>query len=130
MRRLSLVVLPMLFVVGVVATAIAGPYGTRIGVQSASGDFAVAVASGTAKKPRTIHVQVRTRPAQGFDANWSVTCSRGTGAGSKSGRFSGSGSRAKRIRLPMRRANTCYVGASAQLDDSGRIVVSIYSRRR
>jgi hypothetical protein len=53
-----------------------------------------------------------------------------TGAGSESGRFSGSGRRAKRIRLPMRRADTSYVGASEQLDKSGRITVSIYSRRR
>jgi hypothetical protein len=114
----------------VAATAVAGPYGKRIGIESASGDYAVATASGTGHKPRAIHVQVRTRPGQGFDASWSVTCSRGFGAGSKSGSFTGFGRRAKRIRLPMRRADTCYVAATGQLEDSGRIVVSIHSRRR
>jgi hypothetical protein len=130
MRRGFLIGLALGLTSVLTATAVAGQYGKRIGVESARGDYAIATASGTAHKPRTIHVQVRTRPGQEFDANWSVTCSRGFGAGSKDGSFTGFGTRAKRIRLPMRRADTCYVAATGQLEDSGRIVISLHSRRR
>jgi hypothetical protein len=130
MRRVFALVLILGLVSIVGATAVAAPPGKRVGVESARGDYAVATASGTAHKPRAIYVWVRTRPAQRFDAHWSVTCSRGFGAGSKSGSFSGFGRRAKRIRLPMRRADTCYVAATGQLEESGRIVVSIHNDRR
>jgi hypothetical protein len=130
MRRICALVLALGLFSAIAVTAVAGPYGKRIGTESASGDYAVAVATGTAQKPAAIFVQVRTTPRQGFDAHWTVTCSRGFGAGSKDGSFTGFGTRAKRVRLPMRRSDTCYVAATGQLEDSGRIVVSIHSRRR
>jgi hypothetical protein len=131
MRRLSFICIAAL-VLGLVSVADAGSrYGKRIGVETASGDYATAVASGTARRPGAIYVVVKSSPRQGIsDGAWSVTCSRGLGAGSRSGEFGGSTPRAVRIRLPMRRPTTCYVGASAQLDEGGDLRVSIYGKPR
>jgi hypothetical protein len=72
-----------------------------IGRKSASGDFAVALASGRANKPTALYLRVLARPNQGVDANWTLVCSRGLGAGSKSGRFSARPPMTRRLRMPM-----------------------------
>lgn len=120
--------LALLLTLGLAAPATAGKYGKRVGVAKASGGYAAAVASGTARRPRAITIVVRASPRQRINAEWSVTCSKGFGAGSKSGNFGGRATRAKRIRLPMRRPDVCYVGASAQLNQGGRLKVSIFKR--
>jgi hypothetical protein len=96
-----------------------------IASKSASGDFAIVVASGHASHPHTLKVKVRTRPRQRATGNWNVVCSKGTGAGSKSGNLSGTGTFTRKLRMPTRNPDDCVVSAGAQLADSGRITVTL-----
>jgi hypothetical protein len=94
-----------------------------IGGKSASGDFAIAFASGRAVKPTALYMRVLGRPNQGVNANWTMVCSKGTGAGSKSGRFSVTTPVTRRLRMPMTRPSDCVVSGGAQLRRSGRVTV-------
>jgi hypothetical protein len=94
-----------------------------IGRKSASGDFAIALASGRASKPTAVYMRVLARPNQGVDANWTLVCSKGTGAGSKSGRFSARTPATRRLRMPMARPDSCIVSGGGQLRRSGRVTV-------
>jgi hypothetical protein len=55
-------------------------------------------------------------------------CAKGFGAGSKSGSFRGRGSRKKKLRLPMKRPDSCSVGASAQLSRGGKITIKLIAK--
>src|SRR5690242_12663614 len=58
-----------------------------VGRASSAGDYATTIASGTATKPSRVAVVVYTSTLQSVDMNWTLVCSRGFGAGSKSGRL-------------------------------------------
>lgn len=113
----------------IVALTAAGTVGATqtalrvIGRKSASGDFAIALASGRANKPTALYLRALARPNQGVDANWTLVCSKGLGAGSKSGRFSARTPVTRRLRMPMARPNSCIVSGGAQLRRSGRVTV-------
>jgi hypothetical protein len=94
-----------------------------IGRKSTSGDYAIALASGRARKPTALYMRVLARPNQRIDAAWTMVCSKGFGAGSKSGRFSASTPVTRRLRMPMTRPDDCTVSGSAQLRRSGRVTV-------
>jgi hypothetical protein len=96
-----------------------------IGHASARGDYAAAVASGNISHPHVIKVIVRSRPHQRVSVNWSMTCSKGSGAGSKSGDFHARTRVKRRLRMPYRRPDDCSVAASAQLDRGGRLRVKL-----
>lgn len=111
-----------------VSPADAGGGYKQIGRESSSGDFATVIASGTAKSPRAIYVAVKTSPRQKADMNWTVVCSKGMGAGSKSGDYSTSSSAKRKIRLPMSNPSSCTVSAGGQLSSGGKITVTLYKR--
>jgi hypothetical protein len=99
-----------------------------IGRASASGDYATAVASGSVENPSSIRVRVIASRRQGISVYWSVVCSKGFGAGSKSGQFERRTRRVtRRLRLPMRDPDDCTVSASGSLDRGGRIRVLLLS---
>jgi hypothetical protein len=99
-----------------------------IGRKSASGDFAIALASGRATKPTALYMRVRARPNQRIDANWTVVCNKGLSAGSKSGRFAATTPVTRRLRLPMTRPSRCVVSGTAQLRHSGRVTVLLLAQ--
>ena len=99
-----------------------------IGRAKASGDFAVAVASGSARRPRVLRVRVTARPRQRVSGSYTVVCSKGSGAGSKSGDFSGRTTLRRKLRMPMPRPDSCSVGASAQLEEGCRITLVLIAR--
>src|SRR4051794_39586430 len=125
-------------VVALVVLAPAVAVAKVIGSKSSSGDFAVVVASGHARHPHAMYVRVSTKPSQHATGSWTVVCSKGTGAGSKSGDFAGSGSFRRKVRFPngaesllgqgMRHPSDCTVSAAAQLDDSGKVRVTLTAR--
>jgi hypothetical protein len=98
-----------------------------IGSESSSGDYATVVASGSVENPSTIRVRVTASPKQRITGNWTLVCSRGTGAGSKSGKFSGRTTIVRRMRLPMGNPDSCTASAGASLDRGGRIRVTLLS---
>jgi len=127
MVGITLVRRPLLALFAILAAMIitAGTYAaTRvIGRASASGDYAIALADGQATKPRAILIRVLARPNQSVSGNWTMVCSKGFGAGSKSGRFAARTPLTRRLRMPMSRPDDCSVSGSAQLKRSGRITV-------
>jgi hypothetical protein len=96
---------------------------------TAEGDYAVCVASGTATRPRYIYVHVASSPAQQVQVYWDVVCSKGDGAGSKSGSFTATAPVRRLIRHPYSKPDSCDVAADAQLEDGGYLHVWITYRR-
>jgi hypothetical protein len=94
----------------------------------ASGDFATTVVAGSVRRPAQLGVRVLARPNQAVTANWSMVCSRGFSAGSKSGRFAGRTPITRVARFPMRRPSRCTLSASAQLARGGRLTVQLLRR--
>ncbi len=124
------IALGLIGLVGLLAVVAPAPAVTykRIASKTASGDFAVVIASATAKRPKGIYVAVTAVPRQPVSVNWSVVCSRGTGAGSKSGDYTTSSSAKRKLRLPMLKPDSCSVSAGGQLERGGKITVRLYKR--
>jgi hypothetical protein len=97
----------------------------RVGHCSARGDFATCVASGSVNKPTVIYAHVYASPNQHVSGAWSMTCTKGTGAGSKSGTMSGTTPLRHTLRMPYVHPDSCSVAADAQLSNRGTINVTI-----
>lgn len=94
----------------------------------ASGDFATTVAAGNVNRPAQLGVRVLARPNQAVTAHWTMICSKGVSAGSKSGRFSGRTPITRAARFPMSRPSRCIFSAGAQLARGGRLTVQLLRR--
>mgnify|MGYP001138615989 CR=1 FL=1 len=94
-----------------------------IGKASARGGYAVAVAAGSATKPKWVKVTVSTSPRQRAAGNWLIVCAKGFGAGTKQGGFRGTGTFTRALRLPTRNPDECTASATAQLERGGKITV-------
>src|SRR4051812_22092623 len=101
--------------------------GHKVGQGTAHGDFAVAVASANVNHPHALYVRVKSRPHQRASGAYTVVCSRGFGAGSKSANFHGRTTFYRRMRMPYHRPSSCSVSADAQLSHGGFIKVQIYA---
>jgi hypothetical protein len=63
-------------------------------------------------------------PNQSISGAWSMTCSKGTGAGSESGNITGTTPRCKGpLRMPYAFPDSCSVAADAQLSTSGSLLI-------
>jgi hypothetical protein len=113
-------------VLAVPATA-QSPY-KRIAQKSASGDFAIAIAAGTAKHPRGIAAKAIATPRQRVDINWTMVCSRGMGAGSKDGSYSTSSPTLRTLKMPTSHPDSCTVSVGGSLARGGKIKVQILKR--
>ncbi len=105
----------------------------RIGNCTARGDFAVCDASGSVNHPSRITVYVGVHPGQHVSGSWDVVCTKGTGAGSKSGSFSGHPGTAHALRhtlkMPYAHPDSCTASADAQLGRGGRLHVWLVARK-
>ena len=104
--------------IGLSATGAAGQLKV-IGSGSASGDYAVTIASGNASAPHALYVNVTSSPPQSVLVSWSLVCSRGLSAGSKSGQFRARTPLTRSMKFPMTNVSSCIVSADAQLSGSG-----------
>jgi hypothetical protein len=116
------------------ALALAGPIhsaggGWRIiGHASASGDLAVAAASGTADHPAQIAVRITAGRGASVSGTAMVACGNGYRAGSRTAtRVSGPSQLFRLVRLPLR-AESCSVVATASSASGGRVVIQILER--
>ena|SRR5215218_491749 len=129
MRKLVSVFLCVGLVVGIAAVALAGPPGKKFAQETASGDYAVAVAAGSTDGPKAIYVRVTSQPAQSVSGAWTVVCSKGSGAGSKSGEIHGDTPLTRPLRLPTANPDSCTASASAQLSNGGFVKVQVSATR-
>jgi hypothetical protein len=87
----------------------------------AQGDFAICSASGNTLRPVKITVHVSVSPQQSVSVNWNLVCSKGTGAGGKSGKFHGQTPISKVIRHPYVHPDNCTVAAAGIVSNSGHL---------
>jgi hypothetical protein len=123
MRKL-LAAFAVLLTVGLTASpAVAAPTAKANTFAScrAQGDFAICIASGNTLRPVTITVHVSVSPRQGVAVDWNLVCSKGTGAGGKSGKFHGRAPMSRVIRHPYVHPDNCTVAAAGNLNNSGHI---------
>lgn len=92
------------------------------------GDFATAIADGHVNNPTAIWATIKARPNQKADGNWSMVCSRGSGAGTKSGDYSGTTPFTRKLKMPYAHPDDCTVSALGGLSDGGKIIVILYAR--
>lgn len=111
-------------VLSLVATSSALAW-TTIASETAHGDYAVAVAAGNADHPQGIKVRIKSRPHQKVSGSWDVVCSRGFGAGTKTGSFSGYTNLTRTLRMPYAHPDSCTASVSAQLTGGGFLKVMI-----
>ena len=100
----------------------------RIDRARARGDYATTIADGDVNNPRRIWVTIKARPNQHADGNYTMTCSKGPGAGSKDGKYSGTTPYRRVLKMPYRRPDECSVAALGSLGDSGTIIVILTAR--
>jgi hypothetical protein len=119
---------------------IQAPVVTRVVAHdSATGDFAVAIATGSIRRPaeRSVLAVVTTSPSQPVKMHWKADCIREspfaiiTAKGSDAGGGPGTplGHEViERIRLPIPNAYSCVIQMTAMLSDSGTLKIQIYGR--
>ena len=100
------------------ATAIGSSSVHKAGTCRARGDFADCITSGTATSPRSMFVHVHAGPRQEVDVNWDMVCSKGSGAGSRSGSFTRETPIRHAMRMPYAAPSSCDVSAGGALDGS------------
>jgi hypothetical protein len=96
-----------------------------VGKSSSWGDYPITFAGAFVKRPAALYVRVLASPSQNVDGNWTLVCSKGYGAGSKTGRFSGRSPILRQMRFPMAHPDYCTVAASGSLSKGGRVTVEI-----
>jgi hypothetical protein len=92
------------------------------------GDAAQASAAGEVAEPNRLWVKVKARPSQRVHVDWMVTCSRGSGTGSRDGRFNARTPVRHLVGMPYRNPDSCTFVATAQLNVSGRLILILLAR--
>jgi len=116
-----------------------------IGSALTAGDYATTVVSGTVNRPSNVVVVIYTSQSQPVDVSWTMVCTRGMGAGSKSGQFrlltvkdntggpthhAGAWTMKQVRSFPMANADSCDVSADAQLSASGSLRLELLGLSR
>jgi len=81
--------------------------------------------SGLGTALHVIYVHVYATPNQHISGAWSTTCSKGTGAGGKSGTMSGTTPLRHTLKMAYTHPDSCIAAADAQLSGSGHLVITI-----
>lgn len=97
----------------------------RIALNRASGDFAVASATGTISRPKRIRVRTSAAPKQDVEVHWAMACARASGAKTAQGEYTIKPPDTRAIEIPTSDPRRCVVSASVQLKDSGRVKVAL-----
>lgn len=101
----------------------------QVGTGHASGDYAIAMASGTANQPSKIELSVTATPAQSAMVSWDLVCTEKGGidsVGSKSGQATLNAPGVELLVLPGP-STSCIVSASVQISTGGAVTISIES---
>lgn len=101
----------------------------RIASCRAQGSAAVCDITGTARRPRTIHVHATASPGQRLLVKWHMTCSRGLRVRTSSGHFHARTPIRRGLRHRFTHPDSCIAMASTQLPGSGRLHLWLTSRR-
>ena len=102
----------------------------NMGSCNSRGDFALCEPKGaTLNKPVSIKAGIWAAPRQGITGNWTMVCTKGTSAGSKSGTFKGRTTVHVFLKFPFAHPDSCTEAVLAELNGSGRIHVWVTGKR-
>lgn len=118
-RALSLFVV----VLGLALPAEASGY-MLIDKATAKGDYATVTIGDGVDYPTKFRVFAKARPKQKVEVFWSMTCSKGSGAGSKDGRFTGMSPLLKAIPTLYQSPDYCSFGAAVGLTGEGKRLIA------
>jgi hypothetical protein len=82
---------------------------------TATGALAICTVTGTVNHPQKIWMHVTADPNQQVQGSWTMTCSKGTGARTKSGNVAGMTPLTHKLPMPYKLPKSCTVSADAQL---------------
>ncbi len=124
MNRKTIALAALILAVAVVTPAWASTWRT-VASKSVSGGYATTTISATISTPHGIRIRTNNTIA-GYVA-WSLVCSKGTSATSKSGHYSPSaGIVTHRLTLPFSgHPAKCIVAATAQIHDTGTLRIAL-----
>jgi len=97
--------------------------------KSISGDFATQVVSGSLDDPWQMKGQIYVSPDQKVTGNWTVVCSKASGAASRSGRFTAYNLTDFKIEFPFYGAESCTGSFAASIDGRGTLTVALIGYR-
>ncbi len=106
------------------------PRSRTIDTASATGDFAIAQATGDINDPAEIRLRVRSSIPQQASVTWTMTCTQADGAGSSDDQFDAATPVNRRLRMPSRDVSDCTVSANAQLGEGGKVTVTLTGKKR
>lgn len=109
------------------SAALAAPWKV-VGAGSASGDYAIAVATAKTRSPSAVGLRLGATPNRQVTATWTLVCSEGTRVASTSGRFAAATPALRVLRLPMARPDTCIASGSVASLGRGRVTIEIVTR--
>jgi len=98
--------------------------------QVASGKLASTQASGTVDNPGDLLLSIKATPAQRAQMSWTITCSKGSGAGTEAGLRTLQTPVSLVLKQPMEDNDSCLVSANARLLGSGNIILKLASSPR
>lgn len=98
--------------------------------QVASGRLASTQASGTVDDPGEILLSIKATPPQKAQMSWTLTCSKGSGAGSETGLRTLKTPVSLVLKQPMKDNDNCIVSANARLLGNGDIILKLASSPR
>jgi hypothetical protein len=102
----------------------------NMGSCNSLGDFALCEPKGaTLNKPVSIKAGIWAAPRQGITGNWTMVCTKGTSAASKSGTFKGRTTVHVFLKFPFAHPDSCTEAVLAELNGSGRIHVWVTGKR-
>ena len=99
--------------------------GDAVTTATASGSGGVATVTAGASHPRVLTVSVLATPSQRVSLTWSVHCSNGFDAGSKSGKNTAVAPLIRTFTFSTSSPAMCTAHASGQLSHDGRLTVKI-----
>jgi hypothetical protein len=131
-KTIATAALVLAAVLGIVAPASASAAGRAYNAGracNAQGDFATCITSGGAFHPVKIYVHVTASPNQSVQVFWNMVCSKGSGAGGKSGQFTARTTIRRLIPHPYAHPTSCTIAADASLNRGGRVRAWLSYRR-
>jgi hypothetical protein len=90
---------------------------------AATGDFAVASASGHASAPNALGVRVTVSRRQRINVYAVIGCAKGAAIASRDKRFTAHGSFTRALQLPLRSPADCSLSVTASIQRGGKLTV-------
>jgi hypothetical protein len=80
------------------------------------------------RRPALVRIRLAATPAQPVQVTWSLRCTKGKRAATRSGQFRATAPHERRVLFPLAKPDHCTATATAQLEQQGSLTVSLLAR--